>query len=337
MAAERHIEAFLEMLAAERGAARNTLLAYDRDLDDFARFAAGRGEGVSRASPVTLRAYMSGLGALGLKPRTAARRLSALRQFHRFLLREGVRADDPTGLLDSPKLPGVLPKYLSEAEVDRLLAAAVELPGRSGIVAHTALEILYATGLRVTELLSLPRSALVRDAAPLLARAKRRPGGSPDKPGPQAGDQARPGAVDQSRPEAVQAALLMVKGKGGKERMVPLSDRAKQAAATLAALSDKRVPWLFPGRDPGQPLTRQAFFLLLKQVARQAGIDPARVSPHVLRHSFASHLLAHGADLRSLQMLLGHADIATTQIYTHVLAERLRLLVETHHPLAVGA
>ncbi len=296
MAAERHIEAFLEMLAAERGAARNTLLAYDRDLDDFARFAAGRGEGVSRASPATLRAYMSGLGALGLKPRTAARRLSALRQFHRFLLREGVRADDPTGLLDSPKLPGVLPKYLSEAEVDRLLAAAVELPGRSGIVAHTALEILYATGLRVTELLSLPRSALVRDAA-----------------------------------------LLLAKGKGGKERMVPLSDRAKQAAATLAALSDKRVPWLFPGRDPGQPLTRQAFFLLLKQVARQAGIDPARVSPHVLRHSFASHLLAHGADLRSLQMLLGHADIATTQIYTHVLAERLRLLVETHHPLAVGA
>jgi integrase/recombinase XerD len=290
---DRHCEAFLEMLAAERGAARNTLLAYDRDLADFASFAAGRGEAVARASAATLRAYMASLGALGLKPRTAARRLSALRQFHRFLLREGIRADDPTGLLDSPKLPGVLPKYLSESEVDLLLAAAARFPGRPGVVARTALEILYATGLRVTELLTLPRTALAGDAA-----------------------------------------MLMVKGKGGKERMVPLSDAAKAAASALVALSDKRVRWLFPGRGGGQPLTRQGFFLLLKQVALEAGIDPARVSPHVLRHSFASHLLAHGADLRSLQMLLGHADIATTQIYTHVLAERLRRLVEEHHPLA---
>jgi integrase/recombinase XerD len=290
---DRHVEAFLEMLAAERGAARNTLLAYDRDLTDFAGFAAGRREPVSRASAATLRAYMAGLGAEGLKPRTAARRLSALRQFHRFLLREGIRNDDPTGLLDSPKLPGVLPKYLSEAEVDALLAAAARLPERQGIIATAALEILYATGMRITELLSLPRSALAGDAA-----------------------------------------LLMVKGKGGKERMVPLSDAAKDAAAAIAVLSDKRIRWLFPGRDPARPLTRQTFFLLLKQVAREAEIDPARVSPHVLRHSFASHLLAHGADLRSLQMLLGHADIATTQIYTHVLAERLRKLVETHHPLA---
>jgi integrase/recombinase XerD len=293
--ADRHCEAFLEMLVAERGAARNTLLAYDRDLNDFADFAASRGEAVAAASAETLRRYMAGLAAQGLKPRTAARRLSALRQFHRFLLREGIRADDPTGLLDAPKLPAVLPKYLSEAEVDALLAAAGRLPGRPGIVATTALEILYATGLRVSELLSLPRTALAGDAA-----------------------------------------LVMVKGKGGKERMVPLSDAAKQAAAGLVALSDKRMRWLFPGRDPGQPLTRQAFFLLLKQVALEAGIDPARVSPHVLRHSFASHLMAHGADLRSLQMLLGHADIATTQIYTHVLEERLRKLVEAHHPLAVG-
>jgi integrase/recombinase XerD len=293
---DRHCEAFLEMLAAERGAARNTLLAYDRDLNDFSEFAAGRGEQLARASAGTLRAYMSGLGAQGLKPRTAARRLSALRQFHRFLLREGVRTDDPTGLLDSPKLPGVLPKYLSEAEVDDLLAAAVRLPGRPGVVARTALEVLYATGLRVTELLSLPRAALAGDAA-----------------------------------------LVMVKGKGGKERMVPLSDAAKDAALALTALSDKRIRWLFPGRDPARPLTRQTFFLLLKQVALEAGIDPARVSPHVLRHSFASHMLARGADLRSLQMLLGHADIATTQIYTHVLAERLRALVEAHHPLATAA
>ena len=238
---------------------------------------------------------MASLGAQGLKPRTAARRLSALRQFHRFLAREGIRSDDPTGLLDSPKLPGVLPKYLSESEVDALLTAAAGIPGRPGAVARAALEILYATGLRVTELLSLPRTALSGDAA-----------------------------------------LLMVKGKGGKERMVPLSNASKDAAAALAELSDKRIRWLFPGRDPGRPLTRQTFFLLLKQVAREAGIDPARVSPHVLRHSFASHLLAHGADLRSLQMLLGHADIATTQIYTHVLAERLRKLVEMHHPLAIA-
>jgi integrase/recombinase XerD len=291
---ERHCEAFLEMLAAERGAARNTLLAYDRDLNDFAEFAASQGEAVAAASAQTLRQYMAGLGAQGLKPRTAARRLSALRQFHRFLLREGIRPDDPTGLLDTPKLPGVLPKYLSEAEVDGLLAAAGHLPGRHGLVARTALEILYATGLRVTELLSLPRTALAGDAA-----------------------------------------LVMVKGKGGKERLVPLSNAAKQAAAELVTLSDKRVRWLFPGRNQAQPLTRQAFFLLLKQVALAAGIDPARVSPHVLRHSFASHMLAHGADLRSLQMLLGHADIATTQIYTHVLEERLRRLVEAHHPLAV--
>ncbi len=284
------------MLVAERGAARNTLLAYDRDLNDFADFARGRGEPVAGASAETLRMYMSGLGAEGLKPRTAARRLSALRQFHRFLLREGIRTDDPTGLLDAPKLPGVLPKYLSEAEVEALLAAAGRLAGRPGVVARTALEILYATGLRVSELLSLPRTALAGDAA-----------------------------------------LVMVKGKGGKERMVPLSDKAKQAASELVALSDKRVRWMFPGRDPRQPLTRQAFFLLLKQVALAAGIDPARVSPHVLRHSFASHLLAHGADLRSLQLLLGHADIATTQIYTHVLEERLRRLVEAHHPLATRA
>jgi integrase/recombinase XerD len=294
--ADRHSEAFLEMLAAERGAARNTLLAYDRDLSDFAGFAASRGEAVAAASAETLRQYMAGLAGQGLKPRTAARRLSALRQFHRFLLREGIRPDDPTGLLDTPKLPGVLPKYLSEAEVDDLLAAAGRLPGRLGAVARTALEILYATGLRVSELLSLPRTALAGDAA-----------------------------------------LVMVKGKGGKERLVPLSNGAKQAAAELMALSDKSVRWLFPGRDRTSPLTRQAFFLLLKQVALEAGIDPARVSPHVLRHSFASHLLAHGADLRSLQMLLGHADIATTQIYTHVLEERLRKLVEEHHPLAARA
>jgi integrase/recombinase XerD len=289
---ERHIEAFLEMLAAERGAARNTVAAYEADLTDFAAFAAARGQAPAAADAATLQAYMAGLGKAGLSPRTAARRLSALRQFHRFLLREAVRADDPTVLLDSPRLPRSLPRYLTEHEVDALLSAAGTRTGRPGLVALAALEILYATGMRVSELLSLPRSALAGDAA-----------------------------------------LLLIRGKGGKERIVPLTDAAKRAAAALAAETGKDSIWLFPGREQRRALTRQAFFLLLKQVALAAGIDPARVSPHVLRHSFASHLLAHGADLRSLQTLLGHADIATTQIYTHVLAERLQKLVEAHHPL----
>ncbi len=281
------------MLAAEKGAARNTLAAYQADLDDFAAFASARGHEVAACDAVLLQSYMASLQKSGLAARTAARRLSALRQFHRFLLREGIRADDPTRLLDAPRLPRTLPKYLSEQEVDALLDAAKRLAGRNGVVARAALEILYATGLRVSELLALPIRALTRDAA-----------------------------------------VLLVRGKGGKERIVPLSERAKEAAAALASTGDKATRYLFAGRDPRHPLTRQAFFLLLKRVALDAGLDPARVSPHVLRHSFASHLLARGADLRSLQLLLGHVDIATTQIYTHVLTERLQRLVEAHHPLA---
>jgi integrase/recombinase XerD len=293
---DRHIEAFLEMLAAERGAARNTLAAYAADLADFAAHAASGGAAPAAADAAGLQDYMAGLHRSGLSPRTAARRLSALRQFHRFLLREGVRADDPTALLDAPRLAPALPKYLSESEVDALLAAAGRRAGRPGAVALAALEMLYATGLRVSELLSLPRSALSGDAA-----------------------------------------VLLVRGKGGKERIVPLSEAARTAAAALVdagGAAAKQARWLFPGRDPRHAMTRQGFALLLKQVALDAGLDPARVSPHVLRHSFASHLLARGADLRSLQLLLGHSDIATTQIYTHVLAERLQRLVEAHHPLA---
>ena len=292
---DRHTDAFLEMLAAERGAARNTLLAYGADLEDFAGFAAARGIGTAEADETLLRAWIAGQSAAGLSARTAARRLSAIRQFHRFLLREGVREDDPTQLLDSPRLPPALPKYLTEAEVDALLAATAALKPAQGLLAAAALEILYATGLRVSELLALPRGALSSDRQ-----------------------------------------VLMVRGKGGKERVVPLSQAARDAsAAWLAAQQDPKASrWLFPGRDPRQAMTRQGFALLLKQVALQAGLDPARVSPHVLRHSFASHMLARGADLRSLQTLLGHADIATTQIYTHVLAERLRALVAQHHPLA---
>ncbi|MDE2574114.1 MAG: tyrosine recombinase [Rhodospirillales bacterium] len=286
----RHIEAFLEMLAAERGAARNTLLAYAADLGDFSAFAAARAD---TDEAETLRAYMAHLSTLGLAARSAARKLSALRQFHRFLLREGIRADDPTALLDSPRLPRSLPKYLSEAEVDALLAATDLRPPAQAVLMRAALEILYATGMRVSELLTLPRTAL-----------------------------------------AGEGEMLMVRGKGGRERMVPLSAAARSAAVALVG-ARRTGRFLFAGRGE-QALTRQGFALMLKQVALEAGIDPARVSPHVLRHSFASHMLARGADLRSLQLLLGHADIATTQIYTHVLAERLQRLVEAHHPLAVA-
>jgi integrase/recombinase XerD len=287
------VDAFLEMLAVERGAARNTISAYTIDLTDFSDFALPRGQTAVTADAATCQAYMASLHGRGLSARTAARRLSALRQFHQFLLREGARQDDPTSLLDTPRLPQPLPKFLSESEVDALLQAAAAKPGRPGVLARAALEFLYATGMRVSELLSVPRAAL-----------------------------------------GAKAEVMIIKGKGGKERMVPLSAAAKQAALALLAATGTDSRFLFPGRNPKQPMTRQAFFLLLKQVALEAGLDPARVSPHVLRHSFASHMLARGADLRSLQMLLGHADISTVQIYTHVQTERLRQVVETHHPLS---
>ena len=288
-----YIEPFLEMMAAERGAAPTTLLTYQGHLDDLAAFAATHGRAPANCDAPLLQEYMADLSRRGLAARTAAARLSVLRQFYRFLQREGVRSDDPTTLLDVPKLPRVLPKYLTEQEVEALLAAAGRMPGRRGAVALAALEILYATGLRVSELLALPRDVLTDNAA-----------------------------------------VLLIRGKGGKERIVPLSDAAKQAATALLVIQTKPSRFLFPGRDPRHALTRQAFFLLLKQVALEARLDPARVSPHVLRHSFASHLLAHGADLRSLQLLLGHSDIATTQIYTHIPSDRLQRLVEAYHPLA---
>jgi integrase/recombinase XerD len=289
---DRHVEAFLEMLAAERGAARNTLLAYKRDLDDFAGFAAAQGQAPFAADQDTLSAYLRALSAQGLSARSAARKLSCLRQFHRFLLRDSVRADDPTDLLDSPRQEKTLPKFLSEPEITDLLSAAPTLAGLRGKVAHAALEILYSTGLRISEMLALKRTAL-----------------------------------------AVGGDVLFIRGKGGRERIVPLSDSARSAALSLCGESPSSL-WLFPGRKPRAALTRQGFDKILHDVAIAAGMDPAGLSPHVLRHSFASHMLAHGADLRSLQLLLGHADIATTQIYTHVLPERLRQVVERHHPLA---
>jgi integrase/recombinase XerD len=235
---------------------------------------------------------MQDLSHAGLSARSAARHLSCLKQFYRFLAREGVRQDDPTDLLDAPRLPQNLPRVLSVAEVTALLAAAPTLPAPRGPVAAAALEILYSTGLRVSELLGLPRAAL-----------------------------------------ATTGDILFIRGKGGRERIVPISDSARAACATLNTQA-KPSRWLFPGRDPRRALTRQGFDLILRDASLAAGIDPARVSPHVLRHAFASHMLANGADLRSLQVLLGHADIATTQLYTHVLAERLARLVQAHHPLA---
>ena len=290
---DRHEEAFLEMLAAERGAARNTLAAYAADLADAGAYLRGRGTTVAAAEPDALRAYLRGLSATA-SARTAARRLSCLRGFYRFLAREGVRPDDPSLLLDGPRLPATLPKNLLEAEVEQLIAAAGAHAGLPGLAGRAALELLYATGLRVSELLSLKRSDL-----------------------------------------AGKTPVLIVRGKGSKERMVLVSRAAQAAAAALIAAAPKS-PHLFAGRDPRRAMTRQGLALVLKQVALEAGLDPVRVSPHVLRHSFASHMLARGADLRSLQTLLGHADISTTQIYTHVLHERLAELVALHHPLAKG-
>jgi integrase/recombinase XerD len=298
MTIDGHTEAFLEMLAAERGAAPNTLAAYQADLEDFSAFLHGKAKSPGNAGPAQVSAYIESLHQTGMAARTQARRLSALRQFFLFLLREGIRDDNPAAELATPRLPQSLPKYLSETEVDQLLQQARLFPGIPGLKASAGLEILYATGLRVSELLALPARALATDAA-----------------------------------------VLMVKGKGGRERIVPLSDMAKAAALRLrdATAKSKSPPrYLFSGRDPRLAMTRQGFALLLKQVALKADLDPARLSPHVLRHSFASHLLAHGADLRSLQKLLGHADIATTQIYTHILAERLQQLVQAHHPLALA-
>jgi integrase/recombinase XerD len=292
MTIDGQVEIFLEMQAAERGAARNTLAAYHSDLADFSVFLSARGHDALSAGKAELIAYLGALAGAGLKPRSQARKVSALRQFFLFLLREGKRADNPAAELTSPQASRALPKYLSEAEVDRLLLTAAEFPGLPGLKAQAGLEILYASGLRVSELLDLPMAALTTDAA-----------------------------------------MLMIKGKGGKERMVPLSDAARQAALRLRQGMKKPGPFLITGRDGRSKMTRQGFALLLKKIALQANIDPARLSPHVLRHSFASHLLARGADLRSIQQLLGHADIATTQIYTFVLEERLKRLVETSHPL----
>lgn len=305
-----HVEAFLEMLSAERGAARNTLDSYRRDLLDFAAHMAHRRDArrsVEQAGDQDIRDYLNTVQAAGLSAQTAARRLSALRQFHKFLYSEGVRDDNPTTIIESPRQGRSLPKVMMEADVDALLSKARTLVEEAdprtrykALRLHCLLEVLYATGLRVSELVSLTIGAVTAD----------------DR-------------------------FISVVGKGGRERMVPLGQAARDAIqAYLAARPPDRdgshgpQRRLFPSGGAQGHLTRHRFAQELKAIAGQAGLDAAKISPHVLRHAFASHLLAHGADLRAVQQMLGHADISTTQIYTHVLDERLRRLVNDHHPLA---
>jgi integrase/recombinase XerD len=293
----REAQTFIEMLSAERGASRNTEAAYSADLRDLEAFLARRKQKPLNADVEALRAYLKSLDHVGMTPRTVARRLSVIRQFFRFLLAERLRKDDPASTLDSPRLGRPLPKVLSREEVDRLIEAGHRGDDHGRMA--TLLEILYATGLRVSELVTLPLASVERDPT-----------------------------------------ALVVRGKGEKERLVPLSDPARSAIASwlhvrAAQLDENETSrFLFPSRGRAGHLTRQRFAQLLKEAALAAGLDPARVSPHVLRHAFASHLLEGGADLRSVQLMLGHADIATTQVYTHVLDEKLRALVQDKHPLA---
>ena len=302
---ETLIELFLDMLAAERGAGANTLSAYRHDLTDLSEFLSTAGSSIAKAATDDLRAYLGALAKRGFKASSVARRLSALRQLYRFLYAEGRRGDDPAAVLEGPKRGLMLPKILSIAAVDRLLkqghadAADPKRPPSERLRAARLaclLEVLYATGLRVSELVTLPASSARKDAR-----------------------------------------MLVVRGKGGKERLVPLNDAAKRAMADyLALLKSQGRPetkWLFPSFGESGHLTRQHFARDLKVLAGAAGLKPAQVSPHVLRHAFASHLLHNGADLRVVQTLLGHADISTTQIYTHVLEERLKSLVRDLHPL----
>jgi integrase/recombinase XerD len=304
-----HIEAFLEMLTAERGAAANTVDAYRRDLQDFCGFLRRRAVSLQGAGSADVSAYLQDASQTGLKPASRARRLSAVRQLYKFLTAEGHVDVDPTLGQAGPRKARALPKTLNVAEVDRLITTAAKRTGMAAgrervraLRLYCLLEMIYATGMRVSELVSLPRNVL-------------------------AGDKR----------------VLTIKGKGGRERLVPLNASAMAALDRYLRLGTEGEPdlsaalatkWLFPSKSAQGHLTRQRFGQDLKRLAEEAGLDADRVSPHVLRHAFASHLLDRGADLRSVQQLLGHADISTTEIYTHVLEERLKKLVEEHHPLA---
>lgn len=301
------IELFLDMQAAERGAGENTLSAYRADLTDLSTYLHTKRRNIINASTDNLRGFLASLSERGFKASSLARRLSAVRQIYRFLYAEGKRSDDPAAVLEGPKRARALPKVLSIAEVDALLKQAranmenAEQPRAARLRAARLLcllEVVYATGLRVSELVALPISAARRDQR-----------------------------------------MLVVRGKGGKERLVPLNQAAKRTMNEYLALraeskNDQQSKWLFPSFGEQGHLTRQHFARELKALGAACGIQPTRLSPHVLRHAFASHLLHNGADLRVVQTLLGHADISTTQIYTHVLDERLKALVRDLHPLA---
>ncbi|MBO4520001.1 MAG: site-specific tyrosine recombinase XerD [Alphaproteobacteria bacterium] len=294
------IDAFTETITAERGSAANTVAAYTRDLEDFSAFLDSRRRTFENAERQDLRAYMVATAQKGMAEKTQARRLSALREFYKYLYTEKIREDNPTEALDSPRLKRALPKYLSEEEINGLFDAIDSMKNKSHAVRMRALlEILYASGLRVSELVTLPAN---------VANIKEN--------------------------------FLIVRGKGSKDRMVPLTDVAKKALRDWIPEREKALPkgrasrWLFPSSGKSGHLTRESFFLELKSLALAAGIPAERVSPHVIRHSFASHLVAHDADLRTVQQMLGHSDIATTQIYTHILDNRLKSSVEKSHPLA---
>ncbi|KRR20417.1 recombinase XerD [Bradyrhizobium lablabi] len=309
---EKLISLFLDMLAAEQGAGDNTLDAYRRDLTDLSEFLTRAGQSFSGAGTDVLRDYLADLDTRGFKSSSVARRLSAMRHLFRFLLNERIRSDDPAAILSGPKRGRGLPKVLSIADVDRMLTRAKELTGAENaspqqrlraLRLYCLLEVLYATGLRVSELVALPLSASRRDAR-----------------------------------------MIVVRGKGNKERLVPLNEASRQAMADYLAAVEALKPekkksaspskWLFPSFGESGHLTRQHFARDLKELAAASGLAPRLVSPHVLRHAFASHLLHNGADLRIVQTLLGHTDISTTQIYTHVVEERLKSLVRDLHPLA---
>lgn len=293
------IEAFLEMMAVERDASPHTLSAYGRDLAD-AEMALSNAGGLMKADAEAVEAWFADLSRRGLSAATAARRRSSARQFYRFALAEGWRTDDPSRRLDAPKQGRSLPKVLSRAEIDALLAASAARDAAAGLRLVALVEMAYASGLRVSELLGLKVEAVRRDPA-----------------------------------------YLIVRGKGGKERLAPLNAAAREAIKAWLVARDARrkpeapdSPWLFPSSGRTGHLTPRRFAQLLDEAAITAGIDPARVSPHVLRHAFATHLLEGGADLRVVQTLLGHVDIATTQIYTHVATDRLAQVVQQNHPLA---
>jgi len=294
-------------MSAERGAAKNTLISYEKDLEELRLFLTGRGVAMTLASSADLQAFLGHMAKEGYKASSQARRLSAIRQFYKFLYTENIRGDDPSGILDAPKKGRALPKTLSEKETERLLTRAAEEAATEGedrlsrLRMLALIELCYATGMRVSELVSLPATVL--------------------------GEEGR---------------FLVIRGKGAKERLVPLTKAAIAAVAAygrelMAVHGDKQFRHLFPADSATGYLPRQVFARDLKSLGARAGLRADKLSPHVIRHAFASHLLANGADLRVVQELLGHSDIATTQIYTHVLDAKLRQLVETHHPLAKAA